>query len=589
MRLLLLTLGRRDQLVILDDPAFEPDFQLPDFRLDDDGNLSIANMSQSNTQRMSSQMSPHTADGSFGSPFGAAIHISASPGGSFRGLHQLETPFGRDSMSSQKPRYGGAGEEDEPLVMDDDWGIRIDDDGNIVLADEPQLPELPLLPSDPAAPDVQQNAPAPFAPQPDDEIMVNMGGDMLLPDAEAFPQRRSNDMDLQESSSVAAAPVRRRRRRVTIRPDRETMISRSQINAWAREYAARSDEARKTARPATQGQARKTAYDLTFGFGIAHVGEPRAIPGMLYPLAEHFAGAGLQRAILGFVLDSPSAAEESRGRRRTSGEAFGLELEDRRVRARLDDDDNTPQAGRSQDPATAAAQMQYNEFDMPMFEPEPDTELGREAPGSALSADISAPWNRAPPGSASLAGSSGVKRTTTTGRQVSASPLHGRGAGQGSGLGLPPIERFSSDNDALLPFGSDGCHHHPSSIRRDDDEQQQRTSQATHAALDQEGRNFLSFAQDMAAERGETRDDADGRSWIGFESLFAGDASPSRAVAAQAFFHVLALATRGVVKVEQEGAEEGVPFGTIRVGVVVVAAAVEGDEGDGDEGVVGGV
>ncbi|OIW31401.1 hypothetical protein CONLIGDRAFT_713825 [Coniochaeta ligniaria NRRL 30616] len=543
--------AKRDQLVIMDDPAFEPNFQLPDFSVDDDGNVLIANFNQNNTQGTSSQMSPHTGDGSSRSrrsPFGG-INISASPGGSFHsGLHQLEMPFGRDSMSSQKPRDGGLGNigggEEDQLVMDDDWGIRIDDDGNVVLAEEPQLPELPPLRSDPAAPDVQQNAPAPSVLEPD-EMIIDMG-DNILPEAEAFPQRRSNNMELSESSSVAAAPVRRQRRQVVIRPDRETMISRAQITAWTKEYAARSDEARKTARPTTLGQARNAAYNLTFGFGISHIGQPTPIPGLIHPLAEHFAGAGLQRSILGFVIGGP--AEGPRGHRRTSGEAFGSDPEnnERRVRPRLDD---TPQAGRAAHEQDAQIQ---DDIDMPIFEP--DTELGREAPGSALS-EISAPWNR--PGSVpgSSAHGSGVK-AGGRGRQVSASPLHGRGSG------LPAIERFS--DDMPVPFGSDGLgpQDYPSSIRGE--QEQARTSQVMQAALDQEGRNFLGFVESIAATKGEARDD--GRSWVEFDRLFEPQ-DANKVVVTQAFFHVLTLATRRMIRVEQDDPME-VPFGTIRLGVM---------------------
>lgn len=548
----------------MDDPAFELNFQLPDFSLDDDGSVMVAQTS--NTQKTSSQMSPYTVDGSSRgqhSPFGG-INISASPGGSFHsGLHQLEMPFGRDSISSQKPRDGGlgnigGGDEEDGLVMDDDWGIRIDDEGNIILAEEPRLPEL--LRSDPAAPGAQQNAPAPFVPEPD-EMIMDMGDD-ILPEAEAFPQRRSNDMELQESSSVAGAPVTRHRRRLVIRPDRETMVSRAQITAWTRDYAARSDEARRAARPTTQGQARKNAYNLTFGFGISRVGQPTLAPGLTHPLAQHFAGASLQRTILGFVLDAPAGG--LRGHRRTSVEAFGTDPEDneRRVRARLDD---TPQAGRAAQEQEAQIHDDDDDIMLPMFEP--DTELGRDAPGSALS-EISAPWNR--PGS-TIAGSSahgsGVKAAAGSARQVSASPLHGRGSG------LPAIERFSDD----VPFGSDGLGGppgYPLSVSGEDE--QAGTSQLMQAALDQEGRNFLGFVEGIATEKGEIGDD--GRRWVEFDHLFE-PRDTNKVVVTQAFFHVLTLATRDMIKVEQEDPLE-VPFGAIRLGILT------SEEGVFDDGAV---
>lgn len=547
-----LTRGRRDQLVIHDDPAFELDFQLPAFSLDDDGNVLIAQTS--NTQNSSSQMSPHTADGSSRSqhsPF-EAFNISASPGGS--GLHQLEMPFGRDSILSEKLRDGGLGNiadgEEDQLVMDDDWGIRIDDEGNVVLADEQQLPQLPPLHSDPAAANTQQNAPAPAAPEPDE--MIIDAGDDILPDAEAFPQRRSDQVTAQESSSAAAAPVRRQRRKPLICPDETTMLTTAQIRAWSKDYGERSDAARKTPRATTQAQARRTAYELTFGFGIAHVGAPTSIPGLVHPLAQFFAGAALERSVLGVTLQPPPGDDTPHGHRRTSGEAFGGDADpSRRVRPRLSD---TPQAGRGAEPS--------HEDDPAMFDPGLDLELGREAPGSALRSDVSAPWNR--PGSVhgSSARGSAVK-VSGPGHQVSASPLHGRG-------GPAAIERLSSD--LPMPFGSDdfGPPDHPSSLRG---EEQAKTQM--QAALDEEGLRFLDFIGTRARDKGEAR--GDGRTWVDFDTLFE-PPDATKLVVTQAFFHVLALATRDVIKVEQDDAME-TPFGPIRLGVLAGEAAdVFGEE-----------
>lgn len=590
--------GRRDQLVIQDDPAFELDFKLPAFSLDDDGNVLIAQTN--NTQKSSSQMSPLTGNGSSRSqrsPLGA-FNISASPGGS--GLHQLEIPFGLDSVSSQKFRDGGlgnlGGDEEDQLVMDDDWGIRIDDEGNVVLADEPQLPQLPHLHSDPAAPNTQQNAPAPAAPEPD-EMMIDAGD--ILPEADAFPQRRSAHAVIQETSSSAAAPVRRQRRKVLIRPDAETMLTTAQIRAWSKDYADRSDTARKETRATTQAQARKHAYNLTFGFGIAHVGAPTGIPGLAHPLAQFFAGPALERSILGLTLKSPAGEEPPHGHRRTSGETFGTDPDDssRRVRPRLTD---TPQAGRGEEQehdAQIPPRDVVVDDDMAVFDDDGDLELGREAPGSSARrfSNVSAPWNR-DGGSThgSSARGSAVKASGPGLRQVSASPLHGRGGG--GPAGLPAIERLSSDH-LPLPFESDGLlgpaqHDYPSSLGRvgeDDEQQSGETRMQQQAALDQEGLRFLDFIRTAGrAKGGAGADDGyDGRSWVEFDSLFEPQ-DATKAVVTQAFFHVLALATRDVIKVAQDDPIE-VPFGPIRLGVLAGGEGEEGEEEAEDVLAEGGV
>lgn len=97
--------------------------------------------------------------------------------------------------------------------------------------------------------------------------------------------------------------------------------------------------------------------------------------------------------------------------------------------------------------------------------------------------------------------------------------------------------------------------------------------------------DFLAYAAEQAAGgAGVTlADDAPGghgRRWIAFDHL-ATPGTHSKAVAAQAFLHVLSLASMGAVAVDQEGAARNEPFGTIRVGIPVPArrwAASEADE-----------
>jgi meiotic recombination protein REC8 len=535
----------------------------------------------SNTQKTSSQMSPHTGDGSSGSHRSPldVFNITVSPAGS--GLHQLEMPFGRDSPSSQKPFGGDLGnlgrEDDDQFMMDDDWGIRIDEDGNVVLADEPQLPQLPPFHSDPAVPGAKQNVPAQGAPEAENEMMLEIGDD-ILPEAEAFSQLRHSNEEVQKSSSSATAPIRKQHRKPFIVADERTMLSSAEIREWSRAYAERSAAARKPARRPTQAQARQTAYDLTFGFGIGHVGTPTGIPGLVHPLAQYFAGAALERSILGFTLnrtaDDDDESQPPRGHRRTSAEAFGDDDEGtptRRTRPRLT---GTPQIGRAAAEEHHDAQILPQNDDMGMLDPEQDLEHGREAPGSAQRSDISAPWNRpgSVPGSSTRGGS--AAKVSGLGRQVSASPLHLRGTG------LPAIERLSSDLN--IAFGSDplGPNDHSSVLGAHDQQQVGTTSQLAQAALDQEGQRFLGYVGAAAKTRGEARDD--GRNWVEFDSLFD-EPDATRVVVTQAFFHVLTLATRDDIKVEQDDALTK-PFGPIRLGVL----AGDDEEGGEFEEVVGG-
>lgn len=502
-------------------------------------------------------MSPYSLDissGSHRSP--AGINIPPSPHDSF---DELDMPFGRESASSIKPGAAAGdvnlpGLEDDVLIIDEDWGIRIDADGNLI-EDDQELPDLAGLNREPAAPAVEQDPAAAGLPGLEEEFHLDVN-DAILPEAEAFEQRRSANPEVLESSSqAAAAPARRQRTKPLIHPDNLTQVRNAESRRWRNNYLAIQDETRAAARnrPTPASQARKNAYNMTFGYGIGGIGAPTPIPGLIHPLAEMFAGPGLERLILG-----PNAPVSPHGHRRTSGEAFGDDSDTsnrRRVRPRLDSEAEAARAA-SQD-----AQILPQEDPLILdFDLDQNIELGREAPGSALSSRASsAPWNR----SSVHGGSSAVKATGAgVAARVSASPLHGRGRSSG----LPAIERFSDD----MPFGSDRAEEH-SSFRPGG------TSQLLRDALDQEGRNFLTFASDVARTRGEVGADGKQR-WVDFEDLFEPQ-DRNTVVVTQAFFHVLTLATRSLVKVEQEEVMVA-PFGKIRIGVDMTAEEEEEEEED---------
>jgi meiotic recombination protein REC8 len=106
------------------------------------------------------------------------------------------------------------------------------------------------------------------------------------------------------------------------------------------------------------------------------------------------------------------------------------------------------------------------------------------------------------------------------------------------------------------------------------------------AALDREGRNFADYVATVALEKGydnlpnqESSQSASGTDigageqaqqlrWVNFDTLFEPE-DQTRAVVAQAFYHVLSLATKNVLRVRQDGQGTIKPFGTIRLGMEV--------------------
>lgn len=137
-------------------------------------------------------------------------------------------------------------------------------------------------------------------------------------------------------------------------------------------------------------------------------------------------------------------------------------------------------------------------------------------------------------------------------RIPSASPLIGRGLQRGSSLELPTHDR---DDDELLG-GQD------ISLSHAEDEfqlygpaagvstQVAAESQWMRATLDQESNNFLEFVKAYIAQKVADTDRESHRS-VHFQDLLPA-AQHSKIVAAQAFHHVLSLASKGLIDVQQD-------------------------------------
>jgi len=158
-------------------------------------------------------------------------------------------------------------------------------------------------------------------------------------------------------------------------------------------------------------------------------------------------------------------------------------------------------------------------------------------------------------------------------RLTSASPLVGRGRDRFSSIDLPIPE--AADDD--IPAGAD-----VSSLGAVDDfqlygpaagvtTQQAAESQWMRATLDQESNNFLEFLRlEIAAKPVPPVDEEDelaGDTGTAKRSMFFGELLPpekhTRTVAAQGLHHVLALATKGLLRVQQ-----GEHYGAITLEVV---------------------
>ena len=155
------------------------------------------------------------------------------------------------------------------------------------------------------------------------------------------------------------------------------------------------------------------------------------------------------------------------------------------------------------------------------------------------------------------AGPSSLDRRAS--RMPSASPLVGRGRQRGSSLELPfqtgdddlLYDRLNASDQALEDFQLYG----PAAAV---DTQTAAQSQWIKATLDQEAHNFLEFVKaEVSAvlapadeDEDELSGDGQSKTSIHFEQLLP-PTQHTKVVASQAFHHILALASKNLIKVQQ--------------------------------------
>lgn len=600
---------RRSQLILGDDPNFVPTFDLPPLDFDENGDLLLPVWDFSQRTRLSSQLSPlDRSSGSVVSPAGAPlINLNIRHSSSQDSLG-IPSPFGGKPQKDDLDFEMVFGEEE--VLPFEDFGLLVDADGNLVEQPEPELPPHPQ--SEAAMVGEATHKVGGVPASPDDEAMVIPGdedqmiigddpfADVAVSQAQQNPQQSEVPLPSEEliSSDEPQQPQQRKKRNIKrLAPDVGTHVGREEFKGWSENYIARVKEARSVHYEVTAGQARKNAYNLTFGMGVMGIGVLNTIPGLDHPLARFFAGDELKAIVIGDAEAEAEVEEEdeeqARSRRRRSASDAFEEDEDvfneRRVRPRTDEaqpeaEEQDAQIGRK------AHEQDGQGIDDPMMMFGDDLpEIGREHPGSAMSdhhRSSNAPWNR--PSSAIPSSIRSQKGREAGSHAVEGSPLVGRGS-------LLPNDPRLNDGD-MMSFGYDGLDRNINDAANEHSSlsefgaaasvstHEANTSQFMRNALDREGRNFLGFVERFAVERGEQDEEEENRRWVEFDSLFE-EQDQTKPVAAQAFLHVLTLATKGQIKVKQEGIKEKVAFGEIRVGVT---APPVGQPEDAPEQVAGG-
>ncbi|KAJ3960999.1 R8 protein [Colletotrichum tropicale] len=571
--------ARREQITLSDDPSFVPSDKIPQFSLDSGDLLfpSQQKLASGSGKKSQSQLSPLKSPISIDFTGGGdpILDFDLSQSSSNAGFFPMASPFGRGAAADTflpKARESldmGMDMSFGAVLDDDDFGglhMRVGPDGALIDDDEIELPILPGMEGPDDVP-VQDQQPDPELPQYDqDQIMPDLEGDVpaevpvLGSDPPLFPQ---DELSLQSNSPMpakAAAPAKKKRPRVA-RPlekddENETAFPRAVIKKWQVDYVANTEAVKRDAsakkrKRETAAHAREYAKRLVLGNGIWGVGDPRGIVGITYPLAQIYAGDGLRDRIYG----QPPAEENQadlfstpRGRRRRSEEAFGEDESQRNVRPRLDE---TPHQGRSQEDIPQDFGMIYSDHSMP--------EMGMDAP-QPMSEHMSPailPWVGTPSvGRASLPPGSHSQRAA---RQTSL-----------RGSSIPPFTPHQNDrsSDAGGGFsGIPGSDAAPSGLLDGIAQPNQDDSLWARSAMDVASQEFLHWTEEKVTETGYAKmgDTNENRLWVTFDNLCE-PGQQDHTVAAQAFYHILSLATKNVVAVEQD-IENLEPFGTIRVGV----------------------
>jgi meiotic recombination protein REC8 len=411
-----------------------------------------------------------------------------------------------------------------------------------------------------------------------DDFQLNAGDD-----AEAFQDLGADVLEELISSETAEAPQRSRKKKTAVVWDDTQELRNNELARMNNEYAQNMQQA-AAQRSVTKmaAQAKKNALFWVLVMGIGGIGKGIGINGAQHPL-QVFSGDDLYSALVGH-----GTAETGRKRKSASEEGESTDREIMRKRSR---DEIGDQVGPGDEMMQDDGFIPMDEDDiyvsysrcLPPHTNSSQDEVGRRT--SAMLADTSTmPWNATASIQGSRHGSSAPRKTIMgavggfpssaggasslpgmdlphrASRLTSASPLTGRSG--------PGLERFSSidipGSDALL--GEHGLNqddevevHGPAAAV---DTQTAAQSQWMRAALDQESSNFLNFLLTEATDKGNVEG---GVVSVTFEELIP-VGTHSKVVAAQAFHHVLALASKGLIEVvQEEGYEE------IRVDISVEA------------------
>ncbi|KAL9943905.1 hypothetical protein ACHAP6_001731 [Verticillium nonalfalfae] len=532
-----------------------------------------------------------------------SFNLSQSDGGSLF----LASPFRVDSSAKRNTLQERIAplEQSNDLEGSSDIMFDIDDEGNIIgIADpfeEPRLPELlpnliqqdQFINNDMAM--AQEEIPAfgddnPLQPPPNEDdvpMLEKEPGNAMSAQQQLYSPIPQPDPEQEEPVPGTKGPGKIRTAGTRSFLDSSTVISRQEHLRNQDDYLQRMARERASKPKISIAKARTNAYAVSFGQGIHGIGQTSVSPEFVHPLAHLFAGDALRNLVFGNRdpnnqdARSPTPSDIEKSRRRSATQAFDNDLEDntneRRVRPRLSEETQEPAQGQQD------ADMGFivdNDDELP-----PEVGLGEQEHFEDRMSSLMMPWNRTPsihrPSSVGVFGS---KQWSTGSRQPTLSPkVSTRPFERRSGIGL---ENHGSELVGEWGYSQDPSIDEEVGAAFTVNPQQEVGPQWMRTTLDVDSECFLRYSLTQAERTGRARScdgEESSRRWVEFEEL-ARPEEHSKAIAAQAFYHILTLRTKGMLALQQEW-ENTRPFGIIRIGVEVpkrdehaVEESVEGED-----------
>ncbi|KAJ5335517.1 hypothetical protein N7452_007920 [Penicillium brevicompactum] len=508
--------ARPSTLVLPYDPSFLPETGLPGLDIDLSYIATVDDGSKLGTVWANSPINSLSGVSQLSS-----LQIELPSDGAIGGDYMLgfeDVPPVKDNVIVQ---VSGLGLEEGVLLQPD---FEFDEDGNLIELES--RVRSPRRSAEPRSEHLSEREQAQQQPWDDhmqiDTETVNLGNGAMEIDMVEGPSILNKDTEAIETIEVQPIRARRARKPKELFTDGATALRNLDLAQWNNEYVSNMADARKQKQQNKIPRiSKKNAAFWVFGCGIGGVGSGLGQRREPHPLNQ-FSGEELLNAVC--------------GHKRQPKRSHSPDDNERRVRTRSEE----------------LSRENIDRLNM-------DVEIGRDAPSSILDDRSSQmPWNITASIKSSLRphrfGSVSESSRKGRSRLASASPLAGRGYRD-----IEDID-FGEDLD-LTRYLEDELatdREHISSISPGKRSMIERAK----ANLDRESLNFYEFMKSkmgIASDQsphGDVMNLTSRLDSITFESLMP-TVSTTRAVATQALVNVLTLATRGVVRIDQDRSGTG--------------------------------